>query len=93
MKKFTGLRANLYSLAAEVICLARSQNTTSKKELSEKITFGACALLPKRLAPCYIRKLLVSLPALVIWLCPSPTQIIAHFALFALNFLHDSAKR
>lgn len=28
---FTGLRANLYSLAAVVICLARFQNTTSKK--------------------------------------------------------------
>ena len=93
MKKFTGLRANLYSLAAEVICLARSQNTTSKKELSEKTTFGACALLLKRLAPSWINELVASLPALVIWLCPSPTKLLRILALFALNFLHDSANR
>lgn len=37
-EEVTGLRANLYSLAAVVICLARSQNTTSKKRLSETIT-------------------------------------------------------
>ena len=29
-EEVTGLRANLYSLAAVVICLARFQNTTSK---------------------------------------------------------------
>ena len=36
-EEVTGLRANLYSLAAVVICLARSQNTTSKERLSENI--------------------------------------------------------
>lgn len=40
-EEVTGLRANLYSLAAVVICLARSQNTTKVvKRLSETITFA-----------------------------------------------------